>query len=70
MKKKSKKSSNRCKPLEQTQAAALAKLLIGQLDRDSRGTGRKQRITAPAGAVMLSDKTHSGRSALLHNIHV
>jgi hypothetical protein len=53
MKKKSKKSSNRCKPLEQTQAAALAKLLIGQLDRDSRGTGRKQRITAPAGAVML-----------------
>ena len=53
MDKKNVKTEKRCKPLIPRQTKALAESLISQLDRERRGTTRKRRITAPAGAVMI-----------------
>ena len=58
MKKERKKKNNKkrkpCVPLDEQQVERLARLIIGQTVRNIRyGTDRKERITAPGGAVPL-----------------
>ena len=43
-----------CVPLDEHQSALLARLIIGQTERNVRhGVNRTERITAPSGAVIL-----------------
>jgi hypothetical protein len=49
-----KKQKKSCVPLDGQQAERLARLIIGQTVRNIRyGTDKKERITAPSGAVPL-----------------
>ena len=49
-----KKKEKPCKPLEQHTLERLARYIITQTERDVRsGTGRKTRIAAPPGAVII-----------------
>lgn len=54
MGKDNRKQKKSCVPLDEQQAERLVRLIIGQTVRDTRyGTDRKERITAPSGAVPL-----------------
>lgn len=53
MKKDSKRKKS-CVPLDEHQSEQLARLIIGQTERNFRhGVNRKERIAAPSGAVIL-----------------
>lgn len=53
-KKKSKRKEKSCTPLKKYQLEQLARLAIGQTERNIRhGVDRTERITAPSGAVIL-----------------
>ena len=52
--KKDNKKKKSCVPLDEHQSALLARLIIGQTERNVRhGVDRKERIAAPSGAVIL-----------------
>ncbi|MDR3871657.1 hypothetical protein [Phocaeicola vulgatus] len=54
MGKDNKKQKKSCVPLDEQQVERLARLIIGQTVRNIRySTDRKERITAPGGAVTL-----------------
>ena len=52
--KKDNKKKKSCVPLDEHQSALLARLIIGQTERNVRhGVNRTERSTAPSGAVIL-----------------
>lgn len=52
--KKDNKKKKSCVPLDEHRSEQLARLIIGQTERNVRyGTDRKERIAAPNGAVIL-----------------
>ena len=54
MAKDNRKKKKSCVPLDEHQSALLARLIIGQTERNVRhGVNRTERITAPSGAVIL-----------------
>lgn len=63
MGKDNKKQKKSCVPLDEQQVERLARLIIGQTVRNIRyGTDRKERITAPGGAVILSERHVSAKT--------
>ena len=63
MGKDNKKQKKSCVPLDEQQVERLARLIIGQTVRNIRyGTDRKERITAPRGAVPLSEHHVSAKT--------